>query len=118
MAQTSRPPSLPSVADAGELINASGNDWRAILIAVMFLFVSMIVFVVWREILGWKMAKSLDKVSEALVALRIVVAEENVRQDVQDRRQVRQDRRNIQQDARQSEQDAREVDLDDRETSR
>jgi hypothetical protein len=75
MQQEVQTPQLPNVTDAGSLINASGSDWRAFLIAVMFLFVSMIVFVVWREILNWKLAKSLDKVAEALVALRLAVVE-------------------------------------------
>ena len=70
-----QPPTLPSISDAGQLINASGSDWRAFLIAVMFLFIAMIVFVIWREILSWKLAKSLDGVKDALVALRIVIVE-------------------------------------------
>lgn len=102
MAAKIQPPNLPSVPDTGTLINASGSDWRAILIAVMFLFIAMIVFVVWREILGWKMAKSLDKVSEALVALRIVIveaiAERKVRDHIQDARDAAQDARQKKQD--------------------
>jgi membrane protein implicated in regulation of membrane protease activity len=68
-------PQLPDVAKTGEIINASNSDWRAILIAIMFLFIAFCVFVVWREILSWKMAKSLDKVSEALISLRLVIVE-------------------------------------------
>lgn len=97
-------PNLPSVSDTGVLINASGSDWRAFLIAIMFLFIALIVFVVWREILSWKLAKSIDKVSEALTSLRLVIGEsiaetraqhhwQGVRQDRQEKRQDDQDAR-------------------------
>lgn len=68
-------PNMPSVSDAGAVINASNSDWRAMLIAIMFLFVALAMFVIWREILSWRLAKSLDGVKEALIALRIEIAE-------------------------------------------
>ncbi len=68
-------PKLPSIPDAGAVINASPSDWRAMLIGVSFLFIAMIVFVIWREILSWRLAKSLDGVKDALTALKIVISE-------------------------------------------
>lgn len=71
----SGPPQLPSISDTGALVNASQSDWRAILIAIMFLFLVLIVFVIWREILNWRLTKSLDKIAEALIAVRIAIIE-------------------------------------------
>lgn len=88
MAQPVAPP-LPSVTDAGGLINASPSDFRAMLIFAGFLVASFIAFVIWREILSWRLAKSLDKVSEALVALKLVIveaiAEGRAREDMRDK---------------------------------
>lgn len=104
------PPALPDVAETGAVL-ATVNDWRAILIGVMFLFVAFIAFVVWREILNWKLTKSLDKMSDALLALRIVIvesiAEGRGRASYQDRRQDNQDTRQSGQDTRQNRQDTR-----------
>jgi hypothetical protein len=95
-------PNLPSVTDTGTLINASGSDWRAILIAIMFLFIAFIVFTVWREVLNWKLAKSMDGIRDALNALKIVIVEEAAEQrgraSMQDLRQKRQERRQDRQD--------------------
>lgn len=100
-------PSLPSIADTGQLINATNSDWRAFLFAIMFFFIALIVFVIWREILAWKMTKSLDKMTDAMIALKIVIAEGHIRQELQDRRQGHQDERQGKQDTRQDRLDRR-----------
>lgn len=68
-------PSLPDPVEVGRVL-ATSNDWRAILVFSMFLFVAQLVFIGWREFGLARLAKAIDKVSDALWSLRLTIVED------------------------------------------
>ncbi len=69
------PPTFPDIAETGRVL-ATSNDWRAILIVAMFLVVTLVVFIIWREFALSGLKKAIDKVADALWALKLTIAEE------------------------------------------
>ncbi len=68
-------PQLPSVVQTGEVL-ATVNDWRAIMIVMMFIIVALICFIIWREFSLGGLRKAIDKVADALWALKLTMVEE------------------------------------------
>jgi hypothetical protein len=54
---------------------ASVNDWRAILIVAISLIASLIGFIIWRELNLVRLAKAIDKMTEAIWGVRLALAE-------------------------------------------
>ncbi len=76
-AVTNRPPSAPSVERTGEVL-ATLNDWRAMMVVFMFILVTLVGFIIWREMSLAGLRKAIDKVSDALWALKLTIAEDRV----------------------------------------
>lgn len=80
----------PSVERTGEVL-ATLNDWRAMMVVFMFILVTLVGFIIWREMSLAGLRKAIDKVSDALWALKLAIAEDRVisrnerRQDAADR---------------------------------
>jgi hypothetical protein len=55
---------------------AENNDWRALMIVLVVVIAMQFAFIVWRELGLVGLRKSIDKVSEALWALRLSLIEE------------------------------------------
>jgi hypothetical protein len=71
----SRAEIIPSVTDLGQAL-ATPNDWRAIVIVMAFVIVSLMGFIVWREITLVRLAKTIDKMTAAMWAWRLALAED------------------------------------------
>lgn len=71
--QTPQP--LPSVQDLGQAI-ATTNDWRAIVIVMAFVIISLMGFVFWREWQLVRLTRAIDKMAAAMWAWRLALAEE------------------------------------------
>lgn len=71
-----RPPAIPSPIELGQAL-ATPNDWRAIVIVMSFVIVSLIGFIVWREFSLVGLRRAIDKVSEALWLLRLTMIEKD-----------------------------------------
>ena len=74
MLTASASPTGPRPTELGNAL-ASVNDWRAICIVLIVVIGMLMGFIVWRELGLSRLAKSMDKVSEALWALRLAIAE-------------------------------------------
>jgi hypothetical protein len=75
-----QPAALPSVTELGQAL-ATPNDWRAIVIVMAFVIISLMGFIVWREINLVSLRKSIDKVSDALWLLRLTMIEKKQEHD-------------------------------------
>lgn len=76
-AVTNRPPVAPSVERTGEVL-ATLNDWRAMMVVFMFILVTLVGFIIWREMSLAGLRKAIDKVSDALWALKLTIAEDRL----------------------------------------
>lgn len=74
---TANQPAMPDPIAAGQAL-ATLNDWRAIMAVMMFVIIALILFIVWREISLSGLRRAIDKVSEALWALKLGIAEDRV----------------------------------------
>lgn len=70
-------PSIPDPIAAGQAL-ATLNDWRAIMAVMMFVIVALIGFIVWREYSLSGLKKAIDKIADAMWALRLSIAEDRV----------------------------------------
>jgi hypothetical protein len=88
-------PNLPDPIKAGDTL-AKLDPTQAALFTLIFLFVCVVIFVFWREILNWKLVKAIDGVRDALIAQAAAIAEntaeQRTRAAIQDDRQARQDK--------------------------
>ena len=66
---------LPSISDLGQAL-ATPNDWRAIVIVLAFVILCLMGFIVWRELNLVRLTKTIDKMSAAMWAWRLALAEE------------------------------------------
>lgn len=71
------PAATPSIERTGEVL-ATLNDWRAMMVVFMFILVTLVGFIVWREMSLAGLRKAIDKVSDALWALKLAIAEDRV----------------------------------------
>lgn len=70
-----QPPSIPSPIELGQAL-ATPNDWRAIMLVQSFVIVSLLAFILWRELSLVGLRKAIDKVSEAMWLLRLTLVEQ------------------------------------------
>ncbi len=68
-------PQIPSVVQTGEVL-ATVNDWRAIMIVMMFIIVTLIALLVWGGFIMAGLRKAIDKVADSLWALKLGIAED------------------------------------------
>lgn len=71
------PHTAPSVERTGEVL-ATLNDWRAMMVVFMFILVTLVGFIIWREMSLSGLRKAIDKVSDALWALKLAIAEDRM----------------------------------------
>jgi hypothetical protein len=72
-------PPLPDPAAAGEVL-ATVNDWRAIMVVQMFLIITLIMFIIWREFSLVGLRKAIDRVSDSLWLLRLSLIEDRAKE--------------------------------------
>lgn len=68
---------VPDPIAAGQAL-ATLNDWRAIMAVMMFVIVALIGFIIWREYSLSGLKKAIDKIADAMWALRLSIAEDRV----------------------------------------
>jgi hypothetical protein len=70
-------PASPSISDLGQAL-ATPNDWRAIVIVMSFVIVTLVGFIIWREFSLVGLRRAIDKMSEAIWLLRLTLVEKEV----------------------------------------
>lgn len=90
-----RSASLPDPIAAGQAL-ADLNDWRAIMAVLMFVIVALMGFIIWRELSLTRLIKAIDKMSAAMWAWRLALAEDRAeRRSAQEERLLEQAERDI-----------------------
>lgn len=75
---TSRP-ALPDPTGLGEAIaTANVSDFRAIMIVLVFVIVALMAFIIWRELNLASAIRTLNKMTEAIYALRLTLIEDRI----------------------------------------
>lgn len=72
-----RPPSLPNPNGLGDAL-ANVNDFRAIMIVLVFVIVALMGFIIWRELNLSAAIRTLNKMTEAIYALRLTLIEDRI----------------------------------------
>lgn len=73
--QQQAPSVVPSVTDLGQAL-ATPSDWRAIVIVMAFVIITQTAFIMWRELSLVRLAKTIDKMTAAMWAWRLAMAED------------------------------------------
>lgn len=72
-----RPPTLPDPIAFGNAL-ADVNDFRAIMLVLVFVIVALMAFIIWREFNLARVIGTLNKMTEALYALRLTLIEDRI----------------------------------------
>lgn len=72
-----RAPSLPNPVAMGDTL-ASVDDFRAIMIVLVFVIVALMAFIIWREFNLAAAIRTLNKMTEALYSLRLTLIEDRI----------------------------------------
>lgn len=72
-----QPPSLPNPVAMGNAL-AAVDDFRAIMIVLVFVIIALMAFIIWREFNLASAIRTLNKMTEALYALRLTLIEDRI----------------------------------------